>query len=162
MKTAVDSQDNQYRILHIPTKEGGKLNAYFRKYTNTCLATNDPKKSLYDILRETKANEKMKAQDEEHDNQSLLGNIALKKFKNPNTDYTPGNIDKDKNKVLDEIPLDRTIYIINFETAFTEVDLKKWFRTTGKIRYVFTGSFSKNYKKERFFIRLPITLLILF
>jgi len=110
----------------------------------------DTKKSLYDVFNENikkqiKAEEAIKKPTTEQ----TLGKVSLKVFQDPRLIAKVDDQTKKKHvddKILSNVPADRTILVINLDENILEKKYRKWFGVLGKIRRVFTGV---HYRKSK-------------
>lgn len=135
-----DKHNQTYYILKVPTQEGRKMSIYYRKYTNAehIKEMFGEKPSLYQIFNSQNDSTKNK--------QDISKKITVKELPNPLTKPNEEPPKKTKEEVLEDLPPNRTLLMINFDREFEEGEIKKWFRTIGKVRYVFIGKYSKKSK----------------
>eukprot|EP01017_Pseudomicrothorax_dubius_P008199 TRINITY_DN12670_c0_g3_i1.p1 TRINITY_DN12670_c0_g3~~TRINITY_DN12670_c0_g3_i1.p1 ORF type:complete len:317 (-),score=92.58 TRINITY_DN12670_c0_g3_i1:41-991(-) len=120
-------QTKRFSCVRIPLPNGRKLYLHYKKYT-TGVKTTTTAKTLHEAFNSEPAPVKK-------------GKIEVKKITNP-LEVAPvaKKLDRDIALETRDVPEDRTILAVNFDAAFTEDQLCRWFGTVGKVRFALTGT----------------------
>lgn len=130
---------NKFTCVKIPIGSFERCFFYYRQYPEDFKIFDSQffsnEKSIYDIHSSSKGV------------RLDQGKIEVKKFENPfkkfNQKSEKQKFQKTSKKILDRIPFNRTMLVINFDSEWSEKDIRNFFGVMGKIRRIFKGKLKK-------------------
>jgi hypothetical protein len=177
-KTSVDSVMQKFQPIKVPTGNLERIFLYFKKYPkefnqSQCDTSKDNQTSLYSTLNKhsfknppsgatssfNRATPKMTlaSQAPAKKAEAEKSKITVKFFENPMLKSQPNTLENFKNttsKIFEDLPLDRTMLVINFDKQYDDGFMRKVFSTMGKIRRIESGRIKQKAtgsKKNLFF-----------